>query len=424
MAPGISNKNVVAFFLVGILGLTSFVFINVAQPYILEQHLGVPRSKQGSLSGSLMFLQEVIVLALIGALGAIADKIGRRPVFSIGFVFVALGLFLYPLATAQNQLFFLRALVAVGAAAYASMLATVAADYPTDASRGKLIGALSFAQGTGVLLLVSLTLTKVPSWFQDAGYDAISTGRLWFWIVAMTALLAAVIAHFGLKRGRSESTETRRTGVATLVKEGLRQARRNPRLALAFSAGFAARGDIVVVGTFTSLWFLQAGLANGLNPAQAMARFGPVFAVVQASVIIWSPIAGFIIDRIDRVMGLAAAMGIAALAYWSTYFVDDPLGPRMLIVAAFLGIGESSTLVAGQALVGQEARAEIRGSVVGAFSFFAAMGILFSTSVGGYLFDLWRPAAPYIFIGTINAGVMIFALIVRNRVLKLQPKES
>ncbi len=423
LAPGIRGKNVFAFFVVGILGLASFVFLNVAQPYILEQHLSVPRGAQGSLSGNLTFLQEIIVLMIIGALGALADKVGRRPVFAVGFVFVAMGIFLYPLATQPFELFFMRAMVAVGAAAYGGMMATVAADYPTNASRGKLMGALAFAQGAGVLLLVSLTLTKVPNWLQDAGYDAISAGRLWFWMVAVLALMAAAVAHFGLKRGQSESTEKRQAGIATLIKEGMGEAKNNPKLALAFSAAFAARGDVVVVGTFTSLWFLQAGVASGLSPGQAMAKFGPVFAMVQGMVILWSPIAGTLIDRIDRVLGLGIAMGLAAIAYWSTYFVHDPLGSQMFVTAALLGVGEASTLVAGQALIGQEARADIRGSVVGAFSFFATLGILFSTSVGGYLFDLWRPAAPYILIGTVNAAVMIFAFVLYSRRAQLQAEE-
>ncbi len=424
MAPGIRGKNVSALFVVGVLGLASFVFLNVAQPYILEQHLGVPRDEQGSLSGNLTFLQEVVVLVLIGFLGAMADKIGRRPVFAAGFLFVALGLFLYPLVTASYQLFVMRALVAVGAAAYGSMLATIAADYPTDASRGKLVGVLSFTQGMGVLLFVSLTLTQVPTWLENADFTKIWTGRIWFWIVASLALLAALAAHWGLKRGRSESSEARGANLSALVRQGLAAARENPRLALAYAGAFAARGDVVVVGTFTSLWFLQAGVASGLSPTQAMAKFGPVFAVVQAMVILWSPLAGIIIDRMDRVLGLAIAMGIAACAYWSTYLINDPLGPQMVVTAAVLGIGEASTLVAGQALVGQEARTDIRGSVIGSFSFFATMGILFSTSIGGYLFDLWRPAAPYILIGTINAGVMIFALIIRQRVRNQNERKS
>lgn len=46
------------------------------------------------------------------------------------------------------------------------------------------------------------------------------------------------------------------------MKEGF-VAGKNPRLALAYASGFAARGDSEVVTTFLSLWVYQTAITAG-----------------------------------------------------------------------------------------------------------------------------------------------------------------
>jgi len=78
-------------------------------------------------------------------------------------------------------------------------------------------------------------------------------------------------------------------------------------------------------------------------------------------------------------------------------------------------MGETSTIIAGNALIGQSAPVAVRGSVLGCFALCGAAGILIATSVGGRLFDLWMPGAPYLLMGLINALVLSFAIVVRKR---------
>ena len=66
-----------------------------------------------------------------------------------------------------------------------------------------------------------------------------------------------------------------------------------------------------------------------------------------------------------------------------------------------------------QALIGQEAPKDGRGAVVGVFGFFGAIGILLAASIGGYLFDAWMPAGPFVLMGAANATLFIIALSVR-----------
>ena len=69
----------------------------------------------------------------------------------------------------------------------------------------------------------------------------------------------------------------------------------------------------------------------------------------------------------------------------------------------------------GNALIGQNAPAALRGAVLGNFALCGAFGILVSTSLGGRLFDLWMPGGPFVQMGVINALVLAGALYVRFR---------
>jgi MFS family permease len=80
-----------------------------------------------------------------------------------------------------------------------------------------------------------------------------------------------------------------------------------------------------------------------------------------------------------------------------------------------LGIGQMSAITASQTLIGQEAPAENRGTVIGLFSFFGAAGVMFITSIGGRLYDAIDPTAPFILIAVVNAVLFICALLLRGK---------
>jgi hypothetical protein len=69
-------------------------------------------------------------------------------------------------------------------------------------------------------------------------------------------------------------------------------------------------------------------------------------------------------------------------------------------------------VTASQTLIGQEAPAEHRGSIIGMFSFFGAAGVMFVTSVGGRLFDAIDPSAPFVMVGSINTLLFVAAIFV------------
>jgi MFS family permease len=80
-----------------------------------------------------------------------------------------------------------------------------------------------------------------------------------------------------------------------------------------------------------------------------------------------------------------------------------------------LAIGQGSAIIASVTLIGQEASAAERGTIIATNAWFGAIGILIATVVGGVLFDVIGPSAPFVMLGVFQAFVLVFALMVRLR---------
>ena len=104
-------------------------------------------------------------------------------------------------------------------------------------------------------------------------------GQYTFWIAAAVGIVTAIILHLGLKGGPPPEVKDKPSVLKNFVR-GITEAKRNPRIALAYASGFISRGDLVVVGTFFSLWFVQAGVDQGMSTGQAMGRAAFLFGAV------------------------------------------------------------------------------------------------------------------------------------------------
>jgi len=408
LVAGVTRLHASALMLVSFLTIALLTMVGHSNAYILNEHLGVPNSEQGGVVGQMTFYSEIIIILLVGPLGVLSDRIGRRTIFATGFMFLALGYALYPTATSVGQLTLYRLIFAVGAACISGMLATVLSDYPQERSRGKLVAASFFLNGLGMVIIVGI-FSRLPGWFQDAGYTPIEAGQAALWSIAVACVFACLIAAKGLQPGTPVAREDAGPMLAKLVA-GVRLAR-NPRLALAYGAAMISRGDMSVISTFFSLWLTQVGRSRGMETSEAFALGIKFFIVVQVTALLWPAVISPIIDRIDRALALAIGMGFAVIGYLSVGLNPDPLGPWMYLAAVLMGIGEMSGILTAQALVGQEAPAKGRGAVIGTFSFFGALGILTTVLIGGYLFDHWRPSAPFIYMGGVNCLLLIWATI-------------
>ena len=410
LLPGISRTNFWTFMLASFVCIGLMATLNIAQSYILVQHLGISWAKQGALSGNLTLVTEIMSIALIAPFGILADRIGRRTVIIIGIVFMGLGYLFYPYATSAGDLYLYRILFGIGIPATAAMVATIQNDYPTNRTRGKLIGAAAIFNSVG-MLIISFIIAQLPNILFQAGWDPITAGKLAFGFGACLCFISAIAFRIGLKGG-TPAKPTERLPFRVLIPSGFKAAR-NPRIALAYISAFTARGDVVIAGLFVALWAQKAGWSLKMNPGESMAVASVTIVVMTVAGIIWSAIFGVIMDRINRVSAIVIAQALAACGYLSMVLITSPLDYAMLPAFVLLGAGMTGAMMAGFGVIGQEANYKERGAVTGMNGLFGSVGILVAASVGGRLFDAYEPWAPFAMMGVAQVVLFVIALVIR-----------
>ncbi len=411
LSPGISRGNALTLLFSGFSLVCLFTFLSFVQPYLLQEVLHIPQSRQGSLTGMLSFVHELVVISLVSFIGGSSDRFGRRVVYVVGVCLLAAGFALYPMAETQTQLVAFRVFYAIGFAASSVMMHTCLAEYPQNAVRGRWMGTSAVLNALGVVLM-AFVFSRLPAVYVGLGFDEIQAARLSFWTFSAYLLLLAGLLRIGLAPGTEHVN--RKESLVRIVSQGFIAARDNPRIRLAYAMAFASRGDLAVLTVFFSLWVVQAGNDLGWTAAESTIKAGMLFGLSQAAGLLWSYPIGMIIDRIDRLTGMCLAFGLATFGYFSLGLIDDPFGKLMLVACLFVGVGESSVMVAGGVMVGQEAPAECRGAVLGTFSLLGALGMMLLTFTGGIIFDQLGRTAPFIMMGTVNALVLLAALVLRR----------
>ena len=416
--PGYSGMNVFTLLFACLTSISAIAYMGFIQPYLLTEILHIPQAEQGALTGNLAAVQEVVVIMVMGVAGALSDRTGRKLIFVSGFLLLAAGYLIYPLANSVAQLYIFRCLFGVGAAVVPVMLSACIVDYIQEFSRARWLGVTSICNGLGVVIMATL-LAKTPAMYLEYGADPIAAGRYAYWTATAVCLVAAAVLSFGLKPGGGGKTKAK-VPLTQQLKAGLREGKR-PRMALAFMSAFIGRGDLVVIGTFFSLWIVQLGIEVGMSTGDSLAKAGMLFGLIQLSAMGWAVFMGIISDKFDRVSSMALGLFIAAVGYTLMGTVADPFGSNIYLMCVILGIGEISVIISAGALLGQQAPQKIRGSVVGVFGLVGAIGILFASKVGGEIYDSISPTAPFVMMGILNAALMFYALWIRLRHGKYQP---
>lgn len=417
LAPGVLPRHALAYLFAAFISIGLFAYLTTLTPYLLEVNLGLPKNQQGTVSGNLQFWQEIVMLALIGWWGAVSDRVGRRLVYVLGFVLLALAYILYPTADTVAGLTAYRLVYGVALAALSGVLASVLADYAHDDSRGLFTGISLLLNGVGAVLFF-MVLTRLPDfyanshWFAARGADSLHAGRYAYWTVAGIALLAACVM-LGLKPGPPDAVRKSAT-LVELLCDGL-AAGRKPRIAVSYIGAFAARADMAVINLFITLWIVQAATSTGVTPEQAIAKAGMITGLALAASMLWSPLFGLIADRIDRLTLLCVGYLLAAVGYGWVAALDDILSPAAIPALVCLGIGQSSTILSSSVLLAQEAPGDIRGSIFGLQTLCGAVGILALSAGGGLLFDRLGPHAPIVAVSVANGMVLLIAAGIRLR---------
>jgi len=311
------------------------------------------------------------------------------------------------------------------------MLATVLADYPREESRGKMTGITGVFNGIGSITSVAF-LVRLPSILVNAEVtpDIVKAGQYTLYIIFGLALVTAVVSLFTVRSNKPadnivDSGLSLQGKISRFFKEltiGAKAAK-DPGVALSYGIAFVARGDLVVGVTFVSLWIRKSALTLSLSPGQSLAIMGAAMGIMQGTAFVSGPLYGIMADKLKRVTAVCIGLAMATIGFGSTWLIADldviasgGIAPRMIPILIMVGLGEMGALITGQVLIAQQAPRSIRGSVMGFFTVSGAVGIVIATMVGGFLFDIWRSAGPFLFFSLVNGILLVCALLLRNKV--------
>jgi MFS family permease len=412
LTEGVRRRHLLAYFAAAFISSSYAGALAMLQPGLL-QVMDIDRAQQAILTGNLSAMQEVILIVLLGVMGALADRYGRKPVYVFGLLTTAIGFSLYPHADSIAELVAYRIIIAFGSAAMIGMMVTVIADYSRNSTRGKANGLQGVVATLGAFL--PPMLGALPRVFVGQGFDELAAQQLTFATAGSLGVIGAVVAAVGLAPHVGKVSNAAKESILTMLQQGAK-ASRDPGIALSYGAAFISRGDLAVTGAFMSLWLVQFGTGvMGMQPSEAMFQLAvPRVLIVVSGAMVGALAMGYISDKVSRVTAVSMASGLAAIVYLSMFFVDDPTAPWVMGLLAIMGIAEISAFVSSQALVGERAMASRRGAIIGLFGVSGAVGILIGTAGGGWLFATFGPSTPFVLFGVLNGLVFLWSLRVRG----------
>ena len=322
--------------------------------------------------------------------GALSDRFGTRIVVLAGSLLLGLGLVTASQATSlwQFQLLFGILIGTAAGAFYAPMMA--AASAWIDTQRSLAVSLVSAGMG-----VAPLTVAPFASWL-IAAYDW-RTAMLVIGLVAWALLIPASFLVRPAPQPAGPST-TDTTGVPK-TEWSAAQAFRTPQfitLALAhFGCCAAHSGPIFHMVSYAMICGIAPLTAVSVYSLAGLSGLGGRLAL------------GALADRIGAKPVLVGGLFVQALCV-ATYLAVGALG-EFYALSVIFGLAYGGVMPLYAVLVREFFGAKIMGTVFGAVSAFASLGMALGPWAGGWVFDTFHGYG-WLYIGSFGIGIAAVAV--------------
>jgi MFS transporter, DHA1 family, tetracycline resistance protein len=330
---------------------------------------------QSALTVGLLAMSYSAAQFLVGPLlGALSDRVGRRPVLIVSVLGSAVAYVAFGLAHSLVVLFAARIIDGITGASYTAAQAYVADITPPE-ERGARFGMLGAALGVGFIVGPGLGALLSTISLQAPAYGA--------------AALSFAAAAFGAV-ALPESLTVRKTGWRWDAINPLRligEAARLPGLRGVFVAMFAVGMALSSLRTnFAVLTAVKFHLGPGSTGA-FLFYAGVISVIMQGGVL-------------RRIAGRWPSRSIAAvgLSIMACGFVGLAVAPAVWALAVallFYGVGSALSMPMLTATISSAAPATEQGAALGASQAIQSLSFIVGPLWAGRLFDVWGPSAPY-----------------------------
>jgi MFS family permease len=347
---------------------------------------------------------------------AIVNRHGRRPSLAAGYFVAAVGSIIVVLAAVRSSLPLLFAgFFLFGGASAAGLQARYAAvDLAPAPLRGRHLSWIVWATTLGAV--VGPSLAPVAGRSVDAyGVPTLAgpffVSALLFGLAALLLILMlrpdpAVVARGGVGNASAPTFDARRAGMraALRVVASLAPAR--------LGVVAMAVGHLVMVGVMTMTPVHIRGA--GHDAAHTLSVVGVVLSFHIAGMFAFSPVVGWLADRLGRRPVIFAGIALLLVACGLAGSAGHDVG-RLAAGLTLLGLGWSATMVAGSTLVSESVPVELRASAQGLSDLAMGVAGASASAASGVVVGAWGYATLTVFAALATAPLIVLASSSRKR---------
>jgi MFS transporter, DHA1 family, tetracycline resistance protein len=376
-------------FLCVLIDMLGYSMIVPLLPFIVRE-----QSDSALLVGMYSSLYALMQLLVAPVIGALSDRIGRRPVL-IGSIFASSTAYLLlGLAGMFGSLGLIGLAVAWSGAAGASIPTVQAyiSDRSTPGERTRNLGLVGAAFGVGLMFgpviggLLSVYGLNVPAF-----------------AAALLALLNAVFALAALPESLPPERRQQRSlspgSIAIQLGEALAMPQLRPLLLAIFLLNLAFSGLHSNFPLFSSERFGWEPINNG-----AFFAFVGLCAVITQGVLV-----GRIQPHLGDPLLIVGGLALMAISLGMTAFAAA--GWLLFPIVGVLAFGIGLAVPALTSMVAEIAGEGRQGAALGGMQAILSLALIFGPTLAGMLFDLHGPAAPYLSGGLLATSALVIAVV-------------
>ena len=343
----------------------------------------------------------------------IVHRRGRRPSLAAAYMVAAVGSIIVVLAAIRVSIPLLFAgFFLFGGAAAAGLQARYAAvDLAPPALRGRHLSIIVWATTLGAVAGPNLAPVAgasldgygVPTLAGPFVFSAALFGLAAFVLMLLMRPDPAVLARRAATQSDGGATQETHVG----MRAALRVVAAQPSARLGVIA--MAVGHVVMVAVMAMTPVHIRGAGHGA--AHTLRIVGVVLSFHIAGMYAFSPVIGWLTDRFGRrpVIGAGIVLLLAACALTGTAGYDSV---RLAIGLMVLGMGWSSTMVAGSTLLSESVSMDVRPSAQGVSDVTMGLAGASAGAVSGVVMDAW--GYPMLALGAALSATPILLLLKRR----------
>jgi len=166
----------------------------------------------------------------------------------------------------------------------------------------------------------------------------------------------------------------------------------------------------VLFSNFLLLWitsFVDEGL---ITEQESKSLYQQMILISTLGSIIVAPLFGYISDKVSSAVLIPIAFTIRGACGYTFMFMNDPRSPFAITICCLLILFTVLEAISIEVLLFRGMPSQIRGTMMGAFSFFGMLGTLLFTLIGGQMFDRIGRNSPFVFLAIMDSFLVLLTL--------------